>query len=116
MRTDENNNPTAMIEQLALQGGLVRGVEFVKGTKFPGNSDLYTAKFLKDPIKLTIKVIDRVGFYTKAGVPRWEYISIPSFIWLKLSEEAKLDIIGFMYQREGGTKLQALFPRYGKLK
>ena len=106
MRTDRNNNPTAFTTQLAIQAGLTFGKDYVLGDPFEG---YYTAKLLHDPIELTIKVIDKVGFYTKKGLLRWVYIAIPEFIWNKLDFGDKKKVIHWMYQREGGKQLEHLF-------
>ena len=114
MRTDENNNPAAFTTQLAIQAGLVKGTDWEDGTPFPAPSALITAKLLGDPIALTIKVIDAVGYETQHGFRRWQYILIPKFIWDALSFEQKRDVIGFHYLNEGGTEMKDLFPNYGK--
>lgn len=111
MRTDENNNPAAFTTQVAAQGGLIHGVEYVEGTPFPGGG-LVTAKLLGDPIALTIKVINRIGYQTASGLPRWSYINMPKFVWASLSLEEKRDVIGYHYRHEGGTEMIKLFPNY----
>jgi|SRR5882672_3224189 len=114
MRTDQNNNPAAFTVDVAKQAGLVLNLEFVPGTAFPAPSKLVTAKLLGDPVALTIKVIDAIGYYTKSGTPRWTYIALPKFIWSALTPEQKRDVIGFHYQHEGGTQMRNLFPNYGR--
>lgn len=113
MRTDENNNPTAFTTTLAAQGHLIPGTDYVEGTPFSVNGDpYYTAKLLGDPIEITKRLIDAVGFYTKGGTQRWVYIAMPSFVWRLLNDDAKRDVIGFMYRREGGSEMRELFPNY----
>jgi len=115
MRTDIHNNPTAFTTDIAAQTGLVSGRDYIKGNPFNiGNHTYYTAKLLGDPIDLTIKVIDHIGFYTIHGSQRWSYIGIPKFLWDALGLNSKRDVIGFMYQHEGGELMQNLFPNYGK--
>ena len=115
MRTDENRNPAAFTTDLARQAGLVAGVDYVDGTRFPPPSTLVTAKILGDPVEVTIRLIDAVGYYTKAlGTPRWAYIAMPKFIWDGLSWEQKRDVVGFHYRMEGGTSMRSLFPNYGQ--
>lgn len=115
MRTDENNNPAAITCDVAKQGGLVLGVDYVTGTQFPGNkSTEFTARLLGDPVLLTIKVIDKIGYYTKTGAYRWTYIAMTSFVWRLLSDSQKRDVIGFHYLHEGGITMRGLFPNYGK--
>jgi hypothetical protein len=113
MRTDDNNNPTAFTVDIAKEAGLVLGTDYVSGEPFPAPSTLVTAKLLGDPVAVTIKVLDAIGFYTQTGAQRWIYISIPKFIWKFLNENQQRDVIGFMYQREGGITMRHLFPNYG---
>lgn len=113
MRTDEHNNPTAFTTDIAKEAGLVLGTDYEAGRPFsvPGNTmkTYYTARILGDPIALTIKVIDTIGFYTSHGDIRWIYIGIPKWIWDGLTREQKVKTIGFMYSHEGGTALKGLF-------
>ena len=114
MRTDENNNPTAFTTDLARQAGLRLGIDYELGTKFPGDSTLITARILGDPIEVTIRLIDKVGYRTKAGRPRWDYICLPKWLWDELSMAQRVDVIGDHYLHEGGTAMKGLFPNYGK--
>ena len=114
MRTDENKNPTAFTVDIAVQAKLIEGVDYVAGTPFPAPSTEVTAKLLGDPVDLTKRVIFNIGFYTHAGAQRWAYLAMPKFIWDHLSANQKRDVIGFMYQHEGGTAMRSLFPSYGK--
>jgi hypothetical protein len=114
LRTDDNNNPAAFTIDIAKQAGLRPGVDYVAGDPFPSPSRLVTAKLIGDPVAITIRVIDAIGFYTEAThSQRWEYIGIPHFVWMFLSPSQQRDVIGFMYQREGGTAMRHLFPNYG---
>lgn len=108
-RTDRNNNPTAFVVDLAKQAGLVEGTDYVPGDAFPPPSQLVTAKILGDPIAITIRLIDAVGYYTKSGGTRWTYIALPKFVWDSLTPDLKKQVIGFHYQHEGGTALLSLF-------
>ena len=114
MRTDDNDNPAAFTDDIARQANLVYGVDYVPGTPFPAPSPLVTAKLLGDPVAITIRVIDAIGYYTHAGAPRWTYIALPTFVWAALSDDQRRDVIGFHYQHEGGTAMRGLFPNYGK--
>jgi len=114
-RTDLNNNPTAFTTAIAQQAGLILGTDYVAGTAFPEPSSLLTAKLLGDPIALTIKVIDAIGYKTHLGINRWTYIAMPKFVWEGLSPDSKRDVIGYHYQYEGGIAMRHLFPNYGKL-
>lgn len=111
MRTDRHNNPTAFTTDVAKIAGLREGVDYVVGDPFPNNSKLKTARLLGDPVDQTIKVIDRIGFYTQSGKPRWTYVnSIPDAKrWSSLTYEQKKRVIGQMYQKEGGTRLASIF-------
>ena len=108
-RTDRNMNPAAFTVDIAKQAGLVEGTDYVPGDAFPAPSTLVTAKLLGDPIQLTIRVINAVGYYTKAGQARWEYISMPGFVWAYLDFATKKKVIAFHYAREGGVALAPLF-------
>jgi len=108
-RTDRNMNPAAFTTDIAAQAGLKLGVDYEIGDKFPDPSTLHTAKLLGDPIQTTIRVIDAVGYVTKAGHARWTYINIPQFVWLAQDPTMKKKIIGFHYSEEGGVTLKPLF-------
>lgn len=109
-RTDENNNPTAFTTDIAKEAGLVFGVDYQVGDPFyAGGQTFYTAKLLGDPIAITIRVIDKIGFYTTPPNARWTYIAIPYFLWKELLGSQKVAVIGYMYQNEGGTAMKGLF-------
>jgi hypothetical protein len=117
-RTDRNRNPTAFSVDVARQAGLVFGKDYVNGSVFPDDPGLFTAHLLGDPIQLTIRVIDALGFVTfhrAPNVARWSYINMPKFVWDGLFSGRKRDVIGFMYECEGGTVMVPLFPNYGTL-
>lgn len=114
MRTDRNNNPAAFTTDIAKQAGLVLGTDYEAGDPFPAPSTLVTAKLIGDPVSITIRVIDKIGYFTKAGQPRWIYIALPRFIWAGLSAEQKRDIVGYHYFHEGGIAMRSLFPNYGQ--
>jgi hypothetical protein len=110
MRTDENRNPTAFTTAIAKEAGLVSGVDYQIGDPFyVAGQTFYTARLLGDPIAITIKVIDKIGFYTAPPIARWTYIAIPYFLWLELTLDQKKKVIGYMYQNEGGTEMRGLF-------
>jgi hypothetical protein len=108
-RADRHNNPAAFTADIAKQGGLIEGTDYVQGDKFPDPSNLHTAKLLGDPIQLTIRVIDKIGYYTKAGAARWSYVSMPQFVWESLDPPMKKKVIGWHYAHEGGTEMKGLF-------
>ena len=115
MRTDENLNPTAFITDVARTGGLVVDVDYTQGTEFKAGGQTYhTAKILLDPLVVTIKLMDHAGFYTRGGSARWVYsdgpIGIPHKLWMMLTHDQKVFLIGILYQHEGGTAMRHLFP------
>jgi hypothetical protein len=111
MRTDRHNNPTAFTTTIAKQAGLVLGQDYEVGDPFPNNPNIYTARLIGDPISQTIKVIDRIGFTTHSGQPRWTYTnSIPQTKnWSNLSYDQKKQVVAQMYQHEGGEALKQYF-------
>lgn len=109
-RTDLNNNPTAFTTDLAKEAGLVLGADYEPGDPFEADGRTYfTAKLLGDPIAITIKLINVVGFYTIAPQHRWTYIALPYILWKQLTIDQKRLVIGFMYQMEGGEAMKPLF-------
>jgi hypothetical protein len=109
-RTDLNNNPTAFTTDVAKGGGLVLGVDYEQGDSFEAEGKTYyTAKLLGDPIAITIKLINVVGFYTIAPQHRWTYIALPFALWKQLTIDQKKLVIGFMYQMEGGEAMKYLW-------
>jgi hypothetical protein len=115
MRTDANNNPTAFTTAIAYEAGLLLGADYEQGDSFTiDGATYYTARLLRDPLVATIKVIDILGFRAKSGQSRWIYINFPHFVWVSLGDSSKIDVIGWMYQQEGGVAMRHLFPNYGK--
>jgi len=108
MRTDRHNNPTAFTTDIAKLAGLKEGVDYVKGDPFSGGK-YYTAKLLGDPIDQTIKVIDKIGFYTDSGAQRWTHTAISRMQWNNMDYNEKKKTIAKMYQKEGGKTLKNLF-------
>lgn len=104
MRTDRHNNPTAFTTDIAKLAGLKEGVDYIAGDSF-SEGKYKTAKLLKDPVATTIKVIDKIGFYTSSGGQRWTHTAMSQSQWNKLSYSQKTNVIKQMYQREGGTQL-----------
>src|SRR5712691_51485 len=118
-RADRHNNPTAMTTGMAHQAGLVEAQDYTQGDFFtaqmPGGQSqtLYTARLRGDPVGLTIRVIDTIGFRTKIGSGRCTYINMPSWLWQTFTRDTKVDLIGDMYAHEEGVTMRGLFPRYG---
>lgn len=117
-RTDSHNNPTAFTTDVAKEARLTPGIDYTQGDPFtvPGATPitLHTARLLKDPIQTTVRVIDALSFLTRNGISRWGYITMPKFTWDSLTISQKRDVIGWMYQFEGGQSMKNLFPNYGK--
>jgi len=103
-RTDRHNNPTAFTTDIAKQAGLKEGVDFEIGDKFP-EGNFKTARLLGDPIDTTIKVIDKIGFFTQGGKQRWTHTALSSDKWNSLSRDEKSKVIKDMYQKEGNSGL-----------
>lgn len=115
MRTDTHRNPTAFTTDVAKEAGLTEGTDYTQGDPFTVATHIYyTARLIGDPISVTIRVIDAIGYYSKWG-NRWTYIALPKFIWMSLTADEKRDVIGFHYLHEGGTTMRGLFPNYGKV-
>jgi hypothetical protein len=109
-RTDRNNNPTAFTTDIAKEAGLVVGTDYVVGDSFTIQTKIYyTAKLLGDPVAITKKVINKIGFYSKGGYTRWVYIGIPDFVWNAITDDEQTKVIGFMYGKEGGVQMKGLF-------
>ena len=109
-RTDRNNNPVAFTTDIAQQAGLKFTVDYEQGDPFQvGTETYYTAKLLGDPIALTMKVIDIVGFFTQKLQPRWTYLQLETALWKELNFSQKKFVISLMYLAEGGTEMKGLF-------
>ncbi len=100
MRTDRHNNPTAFTTDIAKAAGLKEGIDYTTGDPF-GGGKYKTAKLLGNPVDTTIKVIDKIGFYTQGGKQRWTHTAISQSKWGKMSYEQKKDVIKQLYQKEG---------------
>lgn len=111
MRTDRHNNPAAFTVDVAKNAGLKEGVDYTVGDAFPNNPNLKTARLIGDPVAQTIKVIDKIGFYTQSGKPRWSYVASLDGAnnWKNLSYDQKKNVIAQMYSHEGGSKLKQYF-------
>lgn len=120
MRTDSHNNPTALTTDVAAEARLILGVDYTRGDSFTYTANgvvhtLFTARLIGDPVGITSRLIDKIGFYTSTGSARWTYMGkFPHFIWLQFTPAQKRDVIGYMYANEGGTTMRHLFPNFGK--
>lgn len=112
MRTERNNNPTAMTTDMAKMLGWVLGVDYEIWDEFvtQDNRTLYTAKLIGDPIETTIKLIDRWianwidPFYRSNWQARWTYIWklwLSKSIWSKMSHDQKVKAVYNMLKHEG---------------
>lgn len=108
MRTERNNNPTAMTTDVAKSLWWVEWVDYVQWDSFQTGDwrTLYTAKLIGDPIETTIKLLDnaantwRWAFYTKWWAKRWTHTALSDAERLKLSPEEKKNVVLKMLQRE----------------
>lgn len=108
MRTERNNNPTAMTTDVAKTLWMVEWVDYIVWDKFP-NSNLHTARLLWDPIETTIRAFDNAAakgiwiFYTQWWKQRWSHTAMTNEQWKKLTDEQKRNVIYAMLQREWGN-------------
>ena len=114
MRTERNNNPTAMTTDMAKMLWWELWVDYEIWDAFTTSSwtTLYTAKLIWDPIETTIRLIDRWiangidPFYRANWQPRWSYLSsiwITKDKWSKMNDEQKAEVIAKMLQHEWGS-------------
>lgn len=110
MRTERNNNPTAMTTDVARSLWLVEWIDYTVWDPFQSGSwTLYTAKLLWDPIETTIKALDtaastgRWAFYTSGWKQRWTHTAMSDAKWLWLSNEEKKQVVLDMLKREWGN-------------
>lgn len=109
-RTDRHNNPAAFTTDVAASGNLDLNVDYVQGDPFKvGSKVYYTARLLGDPIEITIRLIDKIGYFTKTNIQRWTYMAIPKKLWDSFSPAQKKLAIQIHYEHEGGTELKKLF-------
>jgi len=120
MRTERNNNPTAMTTDVAKMLGWVLGVDYEVWDSFVTGSwtTLYTAKLIGDPVETTIRLIDRWiangidPFYRANWQGRWSYISsiwITKDKWSKMTYDEKAEVIKKMLQHEWGSMENMLY-------
>lgn len=120
MRTERNNNPTAMTTDVAKMLWWELGVDYEIWDPFTTASwqTLYTAKLIGDPIETTIRLIDRWiangidPFYRSNWQWRWSYISkiwVTKDKWLKMTDAEKADVIAQMLKHEWGSMENMLY-------
>ena len=111
MRTERNNNPTAMTTDVAkmLWGELWVDYEIWDSFLTSDWKTLYTAKLIGDPIETTIRLIDRWilngidPFYRANWQPRWSYLSkiwITKDKWMNMDDNEKWEVIKQMLKYE----------------
>lgn len=111
MRTERNNNPTAMTTDVAKMLWWVLWEDYEIWDSFVTSSwqTLYTAKLIWDPIETTVRLIDRWiengidPFYRANWQWRWSYISkiwITKEKWQQMSPSEKAEVIKKMLQYE----------------
>ncbi len=120
MRTERNNNPTAMTTDVAKMLGWELGVDYEIWDSFTTGSwtTLYTAKLIWDPVETTIRLIDRWiangidPFYRANWQWRRSYISsiwITKDKWSKMTYDEKAEVIKKMLQHEWGSMENMLY-------
>jgi hypothetical protein len=108
---DDNNSPTLFTVDVAVEGSLIEGQDYVQGSQCAEPfTKWHYAKLLGDGVAVTIRLLDHIGFYTNDCLPRWNHTAIPNFIWHGLQTAEKRDVVGFMYKHTGGTKMRGCFP------
>lgn len=126
MRTDRNNNPTAMTTAVAKSLGLVEGVDYQNTKDTFGGGQFATAKLLGNPVQTTIKGLDLAAsrsaadkaksggaFATASGGKRWSYATPTDQQWLAMTPAQKVAAVQKMYHQEGGTQLASAFNTTG---
>lgn len=109
MRTERNNNPTAMTTDYAKMMWLELWVDYEIWDSFVWLDwrTYYTAKFLWDPIETAIKAFDRWAANNVFGNEGWVlghwHLWISNSDWLKMTTEQKRDVIYKILQKEWGS-------------
>ena len=111
MRTERNNNPTAMTTDMAKMLWWELGVDYEIWDSFVWGDwkTYYTAKLIWDPIETTIRLIDRWiengidPFYRANWQPRWSYMDkiwVNKDKWKRFTREQKEIAIKRMLEHE----------------
>ena len=127
MRTDRNNNPTAFTvgSLIANKTGLVEGVDYEVGDQFADGSNNYTARFLGDPVEVTIKAFDNMAsqwipvhsgrsYFVVYNPEKWTFWTtanrdveapnkITAEVWKWLTDGQKIQVVDAIYKREWGN-------------
>lgn len=102
MRTDRHNNPTAFTTDVAKQAWLIEWKDYVRWGAFYNNPNLFTARLLWDPIDTTIRVIDKIWFYTASWGQRRSHTAYTKQQWDSMDNNQKRAVVASMYQKEWG--------------
>lgn len=107
MRTERNNNPTAMITDYAKQLWWVEWVDYVRWDSYVWEDwrTYYTAKLIWDPIETTIRLLDRwaTNNVKKNIFTAWTYFNqlwMTNDKWLSLTRQEKENFILKMLKHE----------------
>ena len=106
MRTERNNNPTAMTTDYAKMMWLELGVDYEIWDPFVWSDwrTYYTAKFLWDPVETAIKAFDRWAANNVFANEWWVlwhwHLWISNQKWLSLTDWEKREVINKILQKE----------------
>lgn len=109
MRTERNNNPTAMTTDYAKMMGLELGVDYEIWDSFIGEDwrTYYTAKFIWDPIEMAIKAFDTWAannVFANEGWVLWHWhLGISNKQWLAMTDGEKREVINKILKKEWGN-------------
>ena len=115
MRTERNNNPTAMTTDYAKMLWWELGVDYEIWDSFISASGktLYTAKLIGDPIETTIRLLDRaLANWNQNIFSGWTYAKklwLNNSVWANATPEEKRDIIYKMLKQEWGNMDNMLY-------
>ena len=115
MRTERNNNPTAMTTDYAKMMWLELGVDYEIWDSFIGSDwrTYYTAKFIWDPIETAIKAFDMWAannvFWSQGWVLWHWHLWISNKQWLEMTDWEKRDVINKILQKEWGEMTKMLY-------
>lgn len=108
MRTERNNNPTAMITDYAKMLWGVLWEDYEIGDSFISESwaTLYTAKLIGDPVEKTIELLDRWLAKWMNIFSGWSYAAdlwLTNEVWANADEKKKREIVEKMLKHEWGS-------------
>jgi hypothetical protein len=109
MRTERNNNPTAMTTDYAKMMWLELWVDYEIWDSFIGGDGktYYTAKFIGDPIEMSIKAFDRWAANNVFANEWWVlwhwHLWISNQQWLNMTDWEKREVINKILKKEWGN-------------